>query len=165
MGWSSKSCRRIHQNSKGKKDRQIIRANSLMVDSVERDPELKEASHNADLVLTDSIGIVWASEFLACGKVARIPRIDLMLKFCRLASSTGYSVYLLGPREFVLKKATENLEKKFIELRIVGTHNGYFGQSEDDRILKEIRNLKPDFLFLGIGTPHGESAFTRTCRS
>ncbi|MFQ5867069.1 MAG: WecB/TagA/CpsF family glycosyltransferase [bacterium] len=69
-----------------------------MVNSVERDPESKEASHNADLVLPDSIGIVWASEFLACGKVAHIPGIDLMLKFCRLASSTGYPVYLLGWR-------------------------------------------------------------------
>jgi len=136
-----------------------------MVNSVEKDPELKEDSHNAHLVLTDSIGIVWASEFLACGKVARIPGIDLMLKFCRLASSTGYSVYLLGSREFVLKKATENLEKKFRELRIVGMHHGYFGQSKDDRSLKEIRNLKPEFLFLGIGTPHGESGSTRTCRS
>jgi len=136
-----------------------------MVESGERNPESKEASHNADPVLTDSIGIVWASEFLACGKVGCIPGIDLMLKFCRLASSTGYSVYLLGSREFVLKKAAENLEKKFRGLRIVGMHHGYFGQSEDDRILKEIRNLKPDFLFLGIGTPHGESGSTRTCRS
>jgi len=138
------------------KAQQIITANSLMVNSVRRDPELKGAFHNADLVLADSIGIVWASEFLGYGKLARIPGIELMLKFCQLAASKGYSIYLLGSREFVLKKARENLKEKFPGLRIVGMHHGYFGEGEDGRILKAIKNLKPHFLFVGIGTPRGE---------
>lgn len=146
----------IEKSIKSQKAHQIVTANSLMVNCVERDPELKEAFHNADLVLADSIGIVWASEFLGYGKLARIPGVDLMLKFCGLAALRGYSIYLLGSREFVLKKAAENIEKKFPGLRIVGMHHGYFGEGEESRILKEIRNLKPDLLFVGIGTPRGE---------
>ena len=146
----------IEESIKSQKAHQIVTANSLMVNCVERDPELKEAFHNADLVLADSIGIVWASEFLGYGKLARIPGVDLMLKFCGLAALRGYSIYLLGSREFVLKKAAENIEKKFPGLRIVGMHHGYFGEGEESRILKEIRNLKPDLLFVGIGTPRGE---------
>jgi len=141
---------------KSQEAHQIITANSLMVNSVERDPELKEAFRNADLVLADSTGIVWASQFLGCSKLARTAGIDLMLKFCRLAASRGHSVYLLGSRDFVVKKAAENLAKKFPGLKIVGIHQGYFHENEDDRILEEIRNLKPDFLFVGIGTPRGE---------
>ena len=146
----------IEEFIRSRKAHQIITANSLMVNSVERDWELKKAFHNADLVLADSIGIAWASRFLGSGKVAAMPGIDLMVKFCRLAALKRYSVYLLGSREFVLKKAAENLENKFPGLRIVGMHHGYFGQGEDGRILKEIRSLKPDFLFVGIGTPRGE---------
>ncbi|MCK4802066.1 WecB/TagA/CpsF family glycosyltransferase [bacterium] len=138
------------------KAQQIITANSLMVNSVERDPELRGAFHNAGLVLADSIGIVRASEFLGHGKLVRVPGIELMLKFCQLAASKDYSIYLLGSREFVLKKAGENLREKFPGLIIAGMHHGYFTEGEHDRILKEIKNLKPHFLFVGIGTPRGE---------
>ncbi len=136
--------------------RQIITANSLMVNSVQVDPELKSAFHNAGLVVADSMGIAWASKFLGYGRLARIPGIDLMLKFCRLAASRDYSIYLLGSRESVLRKAGENLKKRFPGLRIVGMHHGYFKESDGDRILREIKNLKPHFLFVGIGTPRGE---------
>ncbi len=146
----------VEEFIRSQKGHQIITANSLMVNSVERDPQLKGAFHNAGLVLADSIGIVWASEFLGYGKLARIPGIELMLKFCQLAASRGYSIYLLGSREFILKKAGENLRKKFPGLRIVGVHHGYFTEGEHDRILREIKNLKPHFLFVGIGTPRGE---------
>ena len=138
------------------KAQQIITANSLMVNSVERDPELKGAFHNAGLVVADSMGVVWASEFLGYGRLTRIPGIDLMLKFCQLAASQDYSIYLLGSRESILKRAGENLKKKFPGLRIVGMHHGYFKESDSDRILKEIKNLKPHFLFVGIGTPRGD---------
>jgi len=138
------------------KARQIITANSLMVNYAKRDPELKRAFLNAGLVLADSIGIVWASEFLGYGKLARIPGIELMLKFCQLAASKDYSIYLLGSWESILGKAGENLKKKFPGLRIVGMHHGYFTQGDCNKILKEIRNLKPHFLFVGIGTPRGE---------
>ncbi|NIM03629.1 WecB/TagA/CpsF family glycosyltransferase [bacterium] len=138
------------------KAQQIITANSLMVNYVAREPELKGAFHNAGLVLADSVGIVWASEFLGYGKLARIPGIELMLKFCQLAASKDYSIYLLGARESVLKKAGENLKKEFPGLRIVGMHHGYFTNGDRHRILKEIKNVKPDFLFVGMGTPRGE---------
>mgnify|MGYP001084238483 CR=1 FL=1 len=138
------------------KAHQIITANSLMVNSVERDPELKRAFDNADLVLVDSIGVVWASRFLGCGKLSGTPGIDLMLKFCALAASRSYSIYLLGSRKFVIRKAGENLENMFPGLRIKGMHHGYLGKGEESRILTEIRTLRPDFLFVGIGTPRAE---------
>jgi len=141
---------------RSRKGHQIITANCLMANAVGRDSQLKRALHNADLVVADSIGIVWASEFLGYGKIARVPGIDLMLKFCEMAAGKGYSVYLLGAHQFVLRKAAENLAKRFSGLRIIGMHHGYFRENEDGRILKEIRNLKPDFLFVGIGTPRGE---------
>jgi len=138
------------------KAEQIITANSLMVNYAKRDPELKKAFLNAGLVLADSIGIVWASEFLGYGKLARIPGIELMLKFCQLAASKNYSIYLLGSRESILGKAGENLKKKFPGLRIAGMHHGYFTEADTNGILKEIKNLRPHFLFVGIGTPRGE---------
>jgi len=141
---------------RSRKGHQIITANCLMANAVGRDSQLKRALRNADLVVADSMGIVWASEFLGYGKIARVVGIDLMLKFCEMAAGKGYSVYLLGSHEFVLRKAAENLAKRFPGLRIAGMHHGYFRENEDGRILKEIRSLKPDFLFVGIGTPRGE---------
>ncbi len=79
-----------------------------------------------------------------------------MLKFCQLAASRGYSIYLLGSRESVLNTAGENLRERFPGIRIVGMRHGYFAEAEHDRILKEIKNLKPQFLFVGIGSPRAE---------
>jgi len=146
----------VEEFIRGEKAHQIITANSLMVNSVERDPELKRAFDNADLVLADSIGIVWASKFLGYGKLSGTPGIDLMLRFCALAASRSYSIYLVGSREFVVRKAGENLKNIFPGLVIKGMRHGYFGEAEESRILREIRTLRPHFLFVGIGTPRAE---------
>jgi len=146
----------IEKFIRNQKAHQIITANSSMVASLDRDSRLKEAFFNADLVLADSAGIVWASKFLRAGKLIRIPGIDLMLELCRLGASRGYSIYLLGSEESIVKKARENLDKQFPNLRILGMQHGYFSKDEEERIVEQIREAKPDFLFVGIGTPRGE---------
>ena len=147
----------IEKFIKQDKPHRLITANSLMVNRISKDSKLKEAFDKADLVVADSIGIVWASKFLGYSSLPRIPGIDLMDGICALSMSKGYKIYLLGSYKGIVEKAAKNLLKKFPSLNIVGTHHGYFLRSlEEKKIIQDIKKAHPDILFVGINVPEQE---------
>ena len=38
-------------------------------------------------------------------------------------------------------------------LQIVGSQHGYFQADEEERLVEEINQLSPDFIWIGLGTP------------
>ncbi|MBR7105458.1 MAG: WecB/TagA/CpsF family glycosyltransferase, partial [Opitutales bacterium] len=52
-------------------------------------------------------------------------------------------------KEGVAFRASENLKKLYPNLKIAGTHNGYF--DDDNVVVKEINDANVDFLFVGFG--------------
>jgi len=139
----------------------VITANSLMVNYMEKDCELKEAFENAHLVVPDSVGIVWASRFLGYGRIERIPGIDLMWKLCEIAAKKGYRIYLLGSREAVVKGAAERLLDRFPSVTIAGTHHGYFSPGEEKNLIANIKRSSPHILFVGLSIPYQEKWISR----
>jgi N-acetylglucosaminyldiphosphoundecaprenol N-acetyl-beta-D-mannosaminyltransferase len=84
-----------------------------------------------------------------------------------LAAKKGYSLYILGSYPGVASKAALNLTKKYPGIKIAGTHHGYFscedvkngnsgGNKEEEEIIAEIRENRPDILLVGMGVPKQE---------
>lgn len=117
-------------------------------------PEIKQIYQGADLVTPDGMGIVWACRFLGQPLPERVTGIDMIYKLCSIAASKEYSLFLLGSREGVARKAKIRLEKEFPGLNIVGTHPGYFNRN--DKVIEKIKNAKPDILLVGMGFPNQE---------
>lgn len=64
-----------------------------------------------------------------------------------------------GKSEEVLKRLKENLEFRYPEIQILGMKSPPFrslSEDEDSMICKEINELKPDFLWVGLGLPKQE---------
>lgn len=51
----------------------------------------------------------------------------------------------------VAELAMQKMKEKYPNIRILGTHDGYFKAEEEASIMDEIKELKPDILLVGLG--------------
>lgn len=86
---------------------------------------------------------------------------DWLPDLCGRAETAGHSMYLLGSRAGVAEQAAERLLAAYPQLRIVGTHHGYFdrarGSRDNAEILAQISQVSPDILFVAMGMPLQEA--------
>jgi N-acetylglucosaminyldiphosphoundecaprenol N-acetyl-beta-D-mannosaminyltransferase len=64
-------------------------------------------------------------------------------------------VYFLGANPDVIEKAADHAKEAYPGLKIAGYHHGYF-EEEEESVLAEIRETKPDIIFVGLGVPKQE---------
>jgi len=138
---------------KGKRSQIVVTPNSVSLMKAERTPSLQEAYHQADLILPDGVGITWATRLLGADLHERVTGIDLVEQICARIEE-GQAIYLLGGRPGTAERAGKNLIERFPNLKISGTHHGYFTDSE--QVLAEIDRVDPDILFVGMGVPQQE---------
>jgi N-acetylglucosaminyldiphosphoundecaprenol N-acetyl-beta-D-mannosaminyltransferase len=119
----------------------------------QRDPRLRAVYERADLVTPDGMGIVWAGRLLGAPVPERVSGIDLVEKFFA-SRRAPLRVFLLGAAPGVAEQAARKLTERYPALQIVGTHHGYFGESE--HVLDIIHRAQPDVVLVGLGVPRQE---------
>ena len=116
----------------------------------------RAALNSADLSLPDGVGISIVAYLLGQRIENRVAGIDFGERLLALCEKEGKSVYLLGGRDGVAEKAANNLLRKHKNLKICGTHNGFFDDSEFGRICSQINVCAPDVLLVCRGFPRQE---------
>lgn len=136
---------------------QLVALNAAKVVDIQRDTVLCRIVNSSSLIFADGQSIVSASKFLGYVLKERVAGIDLMQEIVRLADKNGYTLYFLGAKQEVVGRLVSIYKKGFPGLRILGWHNGYF-KSEDEEInvIKQIKMLKPDIMFVAMPTPKKE---------
>ncbi len=133
---------------------QFVNANKVAM--LRRDPSLRPIMERADYVLTDGQPMLPMAAMLGHRIPERIDGIGLMQSLLELAEAEGFSVYLLGARQPVLEACVEEIRRRHPRLDIRGFRNGYFTDDEAPAVVGEVRRLRPDILFLGMGSPQKE---------
>lgn len=149
-----------------KKAHQVITPDTLAILRARADKQYLDITKKADLVTPDGAGILWATAFLEEPLPERITGIDMINYICQLAVRKKYKIYLLGAERNVIEKAAKNLIERYPGINIVGYHHGYFDNSNSTKndtseeneniIIQEIKDKKPDFLLVGMGVPKQE---------
>ncbi|NLB87842.1 MAG: WecB/TagA/CpsF family glycosyltransferase [Syntrophomonadaceae bacterium] len=134
----------------------IITLNAEIVYMAKDDQALKDIINQADLVTPDGIGIVWAATRLGWPIKERVTGIDMVYEICNEAQNHGWKVYLLGAAPQIAEQAAEKLVSIYPKLQIVGVRDGYFKEEEIESVCSEIREAKPDVLFVALGAPKQE---------
>lgn len=134
----------------------IVTPNPEIVMRAREDEEFKNIINNAELVIPDGIGIVKAANILKTPLKERVAGYDLICNLLEEGKDGSISFYFFGSKPGFAEEAKQKLEKKYPNIKIVGTHTGYFNSEEEEEIVKEIRNLRPDVLLVGIGAPKQE---------
>ena len=138
------------------KHHHIITLNAEILYNAQSDEKLKAIIQQADLVTADGAGIVWASNHLGDPVPQRVTGIDLMEALVKVAAEKGWKLYFFGAAPGVAELAAENLQKKHKNLKIVGTKDGYRSSKQMPELLADIKEKKPDILFVALGAPRQE---------
>jgi N-acetylglucosaminyldiphosphoundecaprenol N-acetyl-beta-D-mannosaminyltransferase len=134
----------------------IITANPEIALDIERDPQLKKISMEADLITADGIGIILASKLKKNPLPERVTGYELLLELLKLGNKKGLSFYFFGSSEDVNKDAVEKVLKAYPNIKFAGRHNGYFKGDDELKIVEEIETSKPDFLIVALGAPFAD---------
>ena len=130
--------------------------NGQVISLCARDKTLATLFRQADSINADGQPMVTMSRFLSRAPLPeRVATTDLYPVVARLAEKSGLTFYLLGGSERANRRAAEETQKAFPDLKIVGRRHGYLRrrQDEEDAICAEIAALKPDILWVAFGAP------------
>jgi N-acetylglucosaminyldiphosphoundecaprenol N-acetyl-beta-D-mannosaminyltransferase len=139
----------ILESGPARKPHQVITANPIMIMTALERPDYMAIMKNADLIVPDGAGAVWAARYVGNPVAERVPGFDLMHRLLKSGEAWGWRVYLLGAAPETIREAHRRLAGAFPGIRFVGCRDGYFGEEEDDAVIAEIRAAEPDLLFVG----------------
>ena len=112
---------------------------------------------NKSIGYSDGFGAVWALKRKGFKNAIKIPGCELWLDIIK-SSFHDKTFYLVGARQEVIEQTVEKLKRDFPGIRIVNYHNGYIkGDNEKQKLLDDIGLLKPDVVFVAMGSPKQES--------
>lgn len=116
---------------------------------------------DSSIIIPDGVGTVLASKIQGTPVKEKIPGIEVMGEIIKKAEREGKGIYLLGAKEEVLLKCSENLLIKYPELNIVGMKNGYFKKEDSDLIAEDIKSKNPYAIFIAMGSPRQEEFISK----
>ncbi|MDE6260959.1 MAG: WecB/TagA/CpsF family glycosyltransferase [Oscillospiraceae bacterium] len=132
----------------------VVTPNPEIVQRANKDPEFAGILANADLVIPDGVGVIYAAKILGRPLRARVPGIDFAAALMTRAAQTGKRLFLLGAAPGVAEQAAVNLRASYPGLVVCGTHDGYF--KEDGPVADAIREARADIVFVCLGAPKQE---------
>ena len=91
---------------------------------------------------------------------AKISGSDLVPVLCEVATEKSYKIFIIGGKDGIAERAEQELKKKHLGIRIVGTYAPPLGFERDDKELEKINqmisNVNPDLLIACFGCPKQE---------
>ncbi|MFC9297142.1 WecB/TagA/CpsF family glycosyltransferase [Streptomyces sp. NPDC057011] len=135
---------------------EIGMVNAAKLVNMRRDPRLARAVSGCDLVLADGQAVVWAGRALGVRLPERVAGIDLFMRLLAAAEKEDISVYLLGAQQQVLDLMLRQIAERFPKLRVAGSRNGYFADSDQESVADAIAESRAQLLFLGMTSPKKE---------
>lgn len=134
----------------------ICTPNPEIVMEAQTDEALMQILKEADLVVPDGVGVVWASKYSEIRLQERVAGYDLTQNLMQALADTEETFYFFGGAPGVAAAAARRMTKEYPGLRIVGVHNGYFDEKEEKKIIQDIKKKAPSILLVGLGAPKQE---------
>ena len=137
----------------------VATPNPEIVKLARRDPEFGRVLSDADLVIPDGVGVVYAAKILGRPLKGRVPGIEFAAALMARMAGKGKRLFLLGAKPGVAELAAANLAVEYPGLVVCGTHDGYF--QEDAPVAETIRRARADVVFVCLGAPKQEMWIAR----
>lgn len=139
-----------------RKDKALVVAiNPEKIMKAKEDPSLMTLLNNAEIQIPDGIGVILASKLQKGQITARVTGVDMMLRLCEEGAKRGKPIFLYGGKPGVADKAKAKLEEMYPGIQIVGTQDGY--EKDNEVVRARINAVKPDLLFVAMGSPRQEN--------
>ena len=122
----------------------------------QRDPDFAQVYAGASILVPDGAPTVWVGRWQGFRKMQRVAGPELMLEIMRRKAFANCTHFLYGGKQGVAGELRETLTQRFPWVRIVGIHTPPFCDltlQEEESLVTRIHELKPDMIWVGLGTP------------
>jgi len=130
--------------------------NAAKIVNAGRNPQLRAALNQADMVLADGAPIVWLSKMVGKPLPERVAGIDIMFELLKEADRKNYGIYFLGARPAVVEEVVRVVRKDYPGVRVAGYRDGYFSEQEEQSVAENVKSSQADILFVAISPPQKE---------
>lgn len=132
----------------------VFTPNAEMVMAARKNPQLKNALLEADLVIPDGAGVVIGSKILGTPLKCKVAGVDLVTKL--VSSNRPLSIFLYGSAPGVAEKAAENIRLMNPGITVCGTMHGYHENALEPDLVDRISRSSPDIVLVAKGVPTQE---------
>ena len=129
----------------------VVTPNAEIAYACYKDPKYLQAVNAAALIVPDGVGVLKGAKVLKRPLKERVPGIELGERLLPLLAENGLSLYILGGKPGVARRAAANLKEKYPGL-IIAAHRRYFA---DDGEAVEGQRLGRDVLCVHGGAAAG----------
>ena len=119
-------------------------------------PDYRRVLQQASRVLPDGIGVNVGCRMQGVAMRANLNGTDLFPRLCEALAGNGQSIYLLGAQPGRAEATARAMQEKFPQLRVAGTHHGYFDAAGDAAVIRDINASGADILMVAMGAPRQE---------
>ena len=133
-----------------------VAINPEKINCARQQPDLAAMIKHADYCFADGVGVVLAMRHLHRAKVSRVAGVELFFRLLQGSVVQGNNVYLFGSQPDTVLQAKASLEKRYPGINIIGHCDGYFKIFDEQALVSDIKHLKPDFVFVALGSPRQE---------
>jgi len=132
---------------------QVVTFGAEMAVRASRDPSYRAAVSAAQLVIADTVGVVWAMRRAGSPLRERVAGIELVERLCDVVR---VPVFFLGGAEGVATEAAAALKQRHPSLIVAGVHHGYFVDTLSASIADSIRASGARLVLVALGVPRQE---------
>lgn len=140
---------------------QVCTANPEFVMAAQRDAAFMAILNQADLVIPDGVGLLWAARWLGQRLPERVAGSDLVERIPALAAQHGWRLYFLGAAEGVAQRAADILQARYPGWVLAGAYSGSPHPEADEAQVAQICAAQPDVLFVAYGAPQQDKWIRR----
>lgn len=136
----------------------LFNINPIIMVNFNDNKEYKKFINKEKYNIPDGFGTIVGLKFKDNKGYSQITGVDMFNSLLFNACKYDKKVYLYGAKKEVIEKTVKVLKEKYINLNICGYMSGY---SKEKDVLNDIKKCKPDYLFVGIGSPKQEEFIIR----
>ena len=139
----------------------VFYMNADCFNKVPSDQKYREVLDRAEFVFPDGVGVELVSRVLGSPLTDNRNGTDMFPEICKLSVKKNYKLFFLGASQGVAEELANNVQKKYPEIKIAGTHHGYFAADEEAAIINKINSSGADLVFVAMGAPRQEKWIDR----
>lgn len=145
----------------------ILKKEQLIINTInphsyvvgKKDAIFQAALQNANILLPDGIGIVYASKWLNKIKIDRIAGYDLLIQMLLKLNNINGKCFFMGTNDETLLKIKNKIKTEFPKIKVgcyAPPFTDSFTKDENQQIIKKINAFNPVILFVGLTAPKQE---------
>lgn len=142
-------------------------ANKLVVSTINQysyciaheDEAFQKSLKEADILLPDGIGIVWAAKWLNGERINKIAGADIHEFLLQYLQNNGGRCFYLGSSTEVLEKIQKRLAKEYPNVEVGVYSPPYkpeFTQEDTNEMIEAVNAFSPKVVFVGMTAPKQE---------